>query len=72
VNLGTGSTRAFTAFPSVSNDLCLGAAFDSAAGAGSYNYYGRNTIANMKMYNRALTAAEIQQNFNALRGRFGI
>lgn len=24
------------------------------------------------IYNRALTAAEIQQNFNALRGRFGI
>jgi hypothetical protein len=24
------------------------------------------------MYNRALTASEIQQNFNALRGRFGI
>jgi hypothetical protein len=25
-----------------------------------------------KIYNRALTAAETQQNFNALRGRFGI
>jgi hypothetical protein len=25
-----------------------------------------------KVYNRALTAAEVQQNFNALRGRFGI
>jgi hypothetical protein len=24
------------------------------------------------IYNRALTASEIQQNFNALRGRFGI
>ena len=27
---------------------------------------------NYQVYNRALTAAEIQQNFNALRGRFGI
>jgi hypothetical protein len=26
----------------------------------------------VRLYNRALTAAEIQQNFNALRGRFGI
>ena len=26
----------------------------------------------MRLYNRALSAAEIQQNFNALRGRFGI
>jgi hypothetical protein len=24
------------------------------------------------MYNRALSESEIQQNFNALRGRFGI
>jgi hypothetical protein len=29
-------------------------------------------IANIKIYNRALTAQEIQQNFNALRGRYGI
>jgi hypothetical protein len=29
-------------------------------------------VANVKLYNRALSAAEIQQNFNALRGRFGI
>jgi hypothetical protein len=25
-----------------------------------------------KIYNKALTAAEIKQNFNATRGRFGI
>jgi hypothetical protein len=29
-------------------------------------------ISNLQIYNRALTAAEIQQNFNAHRGRFGI
>jgi len=29
-------------------------------------------IAVASIYNRALTAAEVQQNFNALRGRFGI
>ena len=29
-------------------------------------------IFNMKTYNRELTEAEIQQNFNALRGRYGI
>jgi hypothetical protein len=29
-------------------------------------------IASIQAYNRALTAQEIQQNFNALRGRFGI
>jgi len=40
--------------------------------------HGRTTahfngkIANFKIYNKALTASEIQQNFNALRGRFSI
>ena len=29
-------------------------------------------ISNVKIYNRALTASEISQNFNALRGRYGI
>mgnify|MGYP000695075059 CR=1 FL=1 len=29
-------------------------------------------IAQLSAYNKALTASEIQQNFNALRGRFGI
>jgi hypothetical protein len=30
------------------------------------------TISLAKIYNRALTAAEVSQNFNALRGRYGI
>jgi hypothetical protein len=29
-------------------------------------------IANVQVYNRALTASEVAQNFNALRGRYGI
>jgi len=42
---------------------------------GRINISGRNfngNIASVKIYNRALTSTEIQQNFNALRGRFGI
>jgi len=38
-------------------------------GAGSY-FGGK--LAAPKIYNRALTSQEIQQNFNALRGRFGL
>ena len=34
--------------------------------------YSAGNIAQVSIYNRALTAAEISQNFNALRGRFGI
>jgi hypothetical protein len=32
----------------------------------------QGSISNVNIYNRALSAAEIQQNFNALRGRFNI
>jgi hypothetical protein len=36
----------------------------------AFNFPGR--IASVKVYNRALTPEEIKQNFNALRGRYGI
>jgi len=45
-------------------------------GAGYFNNavvdYVNANIPQVQIYNRALTAAEISQNFNALRGRFGI
>jgi hypothetical protein len=34
--------------------------------------YWEGRISQVSVYNRALTASEIQQNFNALRGRFGV
>ena len=36
------------------------------------NRYFSGKISNTKIYNRALSAAEISQNFNALRGRYGL
>ena len=42
---------------------------------GSYagtNEFSNSHISNLIVYNRVLSAAEIQQNFNALRGRFGL
>jgi hypothetical protein len=44
--------------------------FSVGDGMGYYNFQGN--ISNVKVYNRALSANEIRQNFNALRGRFGI
>lgn len=41
------------------------------SGFGTSSAYSGN-IAQVQIYNRALTASEIQQNFNALRGRYGI
>jgi hypothetical protein len=34
--------------------------------------YAKGNIAQVSIYNRALSAAEVSQNFNALRNRFGI
>jgi hypothetical protein len=41
-------------------------------GSANDGLYFSGNIAQASIYNRALTAAEIQQNFNATRGRFGI
>lgn len=34
--------------------------------------YSQGKVANLQIYNRALSPSEIQQNFNATRGRYGI
>jgi hypothetical protein len=44
--------------------------FSIGEGMGYYRFIGNNS--SCKLYNRALTASEIQQNFNALRGRYNI
>ena len=65
-NLEATATASLGAI-SVSNTIVLGI----------LNYYlnqgrYRGDIATAQIYNRALSAAEISQNYNALRGRFGI
>ena len=54
-----------------SNDLRVGTAHGNNS-ASDYNWFSDITFSNLRMYKKALTASEIQQNFNALRGRFGI
>ena len=36
------------------------------------NRFFNGNISQISVYNRALSAAEVQQNFNALRGRYGV
>ena len=73
VQLGTGSTTVTSvAGVGTSNDLHIGGMANASAGTSSYVYYPKNSLANVKMYNRALTLSEINKNFNALRGRFGL
>ena len=59
-------------FTETTNNLWIGKVGAYAPGALSYVYYSKNTFSNMRMYSRALSAAEVRQNFNALRGRFGL
>lgn len=39
---------------------------------GAHSYYYNGSIGNVKVYNRALSATEVAQNFNALRGRYSL
>ena len=39
--------------------------------AGIHSYHQGN-VANCKIYNRALTSAEVKQNYNAIKSRFGL
>ena len=56
----------------LSSSLHIGGVVISGPGIGNFNYYARNSISNMKMYKRALTSAEVRQNFDALRGRYAL
>ena len=47
-----------------SNPLLIGSR------SGPHGFGG--SISNIKIYNRVISASEVQQNFNALRGRYGI
>jgi len=63
------NTSATSHFQSNVKPLEIGAA-EASDGITTRVFNGN--IAQASIYNRALTASEIQQNFNALRGRFGI
>jgi hypothetical protein len=40
--------------------------------SGSRGYYYNGNLSTCRVYNKSLSAAEVMQNFNALRGRYGI
>jgi hypothetical protein len=62
--LVASNTTPFSPSAPTGGNLLIG----SLGGAEFFN----GKIGSAFMYNRALTAAEVKQNFNALRGRFGI
>ena len=54
--------------PTTTTNLSLGYYPGNTAGGQYYD----GEISQVSIYNKALTASEIQQNYNALRGRYGI
>ena len=54
-----------------SSPLFMGVDVDSGTEGGLGNYFEGN-IASQHIYNRALSASEVLQNYNALKGRFGL
>lgn len=67
VQVGTGTTVATLA--TNTGGMSIGA-YGGYTGGKSYFYNGDLSIA--KVYNRVLTPDEVKQNFNAIRGRYGI
>jgi hypothetical protein len=63
---GTGSVRNIDISTSTSAPIRIGNRFSDARAIFQGN------ISNVQIYNRALTAEEIGQNFEATRGRYGI
>ena len=65
VDSGSGATVNIASMPT--SNLLIGKPYSTSLGR---RYDGQ--IAAVKVYNRTLSASEIKQNFNAMRGRFGI
>jgi hypothetical protein len=61
-----------TGSANIANNLLFNRIGDGSTFADNYPAYMKGKIANFKVYNRALTAAEVSQNFQALRSRFSI
>ena len=72
---GVGATE-IAGSRNFSTNAAASLGYDNRSGQGGtdiFNRDGGNTyFSNISIYNRALTAAEVQQNFNATRSRFGI
>lgn len=64
-----GTQNVTGGFTTNANGMSIGA-YGGFSGAKAYYYSG--DIATMKFYNRALTDAEVSQNYNATKSRFGL
>ena len=64
-NVNTGGSCAASGFNFTNTDFSIGLRLGGEA-------YFNGKVAVSRIYNRALTATEVAQNFNVLRGRYGL
>jgi len=67
INGTINAQRSFSTVPTFKPNLFIG-----WRNNGLSTHYFKGSISNLKFYNRSLSSAEIQQNFEATRGRYGI
>lgn len=67
VQKASGSVAGIGSFEDASGDLTIGRQINDV----NYTYF-LGDISSIKIYNRALTVAEIGQNYKAAKGRFGL
>jgi hypothetical protein len=72
VEIGRVLTSGVIQYDPLNTLLTLCSNFDGPGYNSGPNLNLLGTMSNVKIYNRALTAQEVSQNFNALRGRYGI
>jgi hypothetical protein len=66
----TSTAGSATVSYQLNRNLRIGGVVSTGSGVGNRSYKGN--IATTQIYNRALTPSEVQQNFNALRGRYNL
>lgn len=72
-NIGTGTTGNYMPYAAATtNNLWIGKTGVQPPGLGNYMFYSDISVGIMRMYDRGLSAAEINQNFQAFRGRYGL
>jgi hypothetical protein len=67
INSILNAQRSFSTAPTFKPNLFVGWRSN-----GLSTHYFKGSISNLMFYNRALTASEIQQNYNALKSRYGL
>jgi len=70
VESGTGLAQSGS-IETNTQQLTIGVRFNNRGGSGADSFFS-GRIYNNKIYNRALSPSEVQQNYNALKSRFGL